>query len=83
MSDKPEHKLTRKELKAPDEFQKIGAQAMPFMVTHQKTIVGGVIGIVVIAGIAGLISELGSKSQDSARPPSRRSSPRSRRTKRW
>lgn len=67
MSDKPEHKLTRKELKAPDEFQKIGAQAMPFMVTHQKTIVGGVIGIVALAAIAGLVSELGSKSQDSAR----------------
>lgn len=67
MSDKPEHKMTRKELKAPDEFQKIGAQAMPFMVAHQKTIVGGIVAIVGVAGIIGLVNELGSKSQDSAR----------------
>ena len=67
MSDKPEHKLTRKELKAPDEFQKLGAQAMPFMVTHQKTIVGGIVGTVLVAGIIGLINEFGSKSKDSAR----------------
>jgi tetratricopeptide (TPR) repeat protein len=39
MSDK----LTRKELKAPDEFQKLGAQALPFFVQHQKTVVGAVV----------------------------------------
>ena len=37
-------KMTRKELKAPDEFQKIGAQAVPLLVQHQKTLVIGTTG---------------------------------------
>jgi tetratricopeptide (TPR) repeat protein len=67
MSEQSESKMTRKELKAPDEFQKLGQQAMPFMVTHQRTIVIGIVGVVVVAGIAGLIIEFGKKGQDSAR----------------
>jgi len=50
MSDK----LTRKELKAPDEFQRIGAQAVPLLVQHQKTIVIGVAAAVAV-GLGGFL----------------------------
>ncbi len=66
MSEKPDHKMTRKELKAPDEFQKLGAQAMPFMVTHQKTIVVAIGGLVLIAGVFAVVNHLSSKSQQAA-----------------
>jgi tetratricopeptide (TPR) repeat protein len=66
MTDKQEHKMSRKELKAPDEFQKLGAQAMPFMVTHQKTIVGAVVALVAIGGIVALVSHFGAKDQQTA-----------------
>jgi len=66
MSDKPEHKMTRKELKAPDEFQKLGAQAMPFMVSHQKTIVLAIAGTVLIAGVFAVMNHFGAKQQQAA-----------------
>ena len=44
MSDK----MTRKELKAPDQFQKLGNEAVPLLVQHQKTIVIAVIAVVVL-----------------------------------
>lgn len=65
MSDKPE-KMSRKELKAPDEFQKLGAQAMPFMVQHQQTIVYGIAALVLIAGVFAVVNHFGAKSQETA-----------------
>jgi tetratricopeptide (TPR) repeat protein len=46
MSDK----MTKKELRTPDEFQKIGAQAVPLLVQHQKALVR-LIGAVVVVGL--------------------------------
>ena len=66
MSEKPDQKMTRKELKAPDEFQKLGAQAMPFMVTHQKTIVMAIVGVVLIAGVFAVVNHISAKSREEA-----------------
>ena len=63
MSDKPEHKMTQKELKAPDEFQKLGAQAVPFLESHQKTIVMGIGALVLIAAVFAVVNHLNSNSQ--------------------
>lgn len=59
-------KLTRKELKAPDEFQKLGAQAVPFLVQHQKTLVGGLIIFVVVGLGVTLIQYIGKRSDEKA-----------------
>ncbi len=65
MSDKPE-KMSRKELKAPDEFQKLGAQAMPFLESHQKLIVTAIIGAVVLASVVAIASHFMARSQAAA-----------------
>ncbi|MBK7863400.1 MAG: tetratricopeptide repeat protein [Archangiaceae bacterium] len=62
MSDK----LSRKELKAPDEFQKLGAQALPFFVQHQKTIVGSIIIFVVVGLGVFSIQYLGQRGDEKA-----------------
>ncbi len=66
MAEKAE-KLTRKELKAPDEFQKIGAQAVPFLVQHQKSLVTVVVGGVLVAGVAALSSYFGDRKEAAAK----------------
>lgn len=66
MTDKPETKMTRKELKAPDEFQKLGAQAMPFMVAHEKTIVVGIIAVVLIGGVFAVMNVFSNRSHEAA-----------------
>ncbi len=59
-------KLSRKELKAPDEFQKLGAQAVPFLVQHQKTVVGAIVIFVVVAGGVALIQYMNERSETKA-----------------
>jgi len=59
-------KLTRKELKAPDEFQKLGAQAVPFLVQHQKTVVGAIVIFTVVAGGVALIQYLNERGEKRA-----------------
>lgn len=59
-------KLTRKELKAPDEFQKLGAQAVPFLVQHQKTVVGAIIIFVVVGLGVTLIQYLNARGDEKA-----------------
>ncbi len=66
MSDKPESKMSRKEMKAPDEFQKFGAQAMPAMVKYEKLIVAVIMGGVLVAGIFAVVSHFNDKSQAAA-----------------
>ena len=66
MSDKQDPKMTRKELKAPDEFQKLGAQAMPFMVAHQKLIVMVIAAAVLIAGVIAVVNQFSSRSHEAA-----------------
>jgi tetratricopeptide (TPR) repeat protein len=62
MSDK----MSRKELKAPDEFQKLGAQALPFFVQHQKTIVGAVVIFLVVGLGVTLVQYLGHRGEEEA-----------------
>jgi tetratricopeptide (TPR) repeat protein len=62
MSDK----MTRKELKAPDEFQKLGAQAVPFLVQHQKTVVFGVAGVVGVGLVIFLLQFMGEHGEERA-----------------
>jgi tetratricopeptide (TPR) repeat protein len=62
MSDK----LTRKELKAPDEFQKLGAQAVPFLVQHQKTFVFGVVGVVAVGFLVFAVQFMGQHGEEKA-----------------
>src|SRR5438105_3825230 len=59
-------KLTRKELKAPDEFQRIGAQAVPLLVQHQKTIVGAIVIFFVVGLGVGTIKYLGQRGEEQA-----------------
>src|SRR5438105_4857221 len=68
MSQSPmsQDKMSRKELKAPDEFQKLGAQALPFLVQHQKTIVGAIIIFVVVGLGVGLIKYMGERGEEQA-----------------
>jgi tetratricopeptide (TPR) repeat protein len=63
MSDK----LTRKELKAPDEFQKLGAQAVPVLVQHQKSIVMGVVGVVGVGMAVVLVQYLGQRGEEKSK----------------
>jgi hypothetical protein len=47
-----------KQLKAPDELQKLGAQAVPFLELHGKNIVLGVLVFVGVGGAVGLVSHI-------------------------
>jgi tetratricopeptide (TPR) repeat protein len=60
-------KLTRKELKAPDEFQKIGAQAVPFLVLHQRNVVLGITGLVVVGGVVAMANYFGDRKEQAAK----------------
>jgi tetratricopeptide (TPR) repeat protein len=59
MSDK----MTKKELKSPDAFQKAGAEAVPFIEQHGKTIVGVVVGVLVVGGGFSIARELSERGQ--------------------
>lgn len=60
MADKSD-KLTKKELKAPDEFQKLGAQAVPFLEQHGQKVVIGVVAVVVLFGGISFANYMGQK----------------------
>lgn len=59
MSDK----MTKKELKAPDAFQKAGAEAVPFLEQHGKAIVGTVVGVLVLGGGFSIAREFSERGQ--------------------
>jgi tetratricopeptide (TPR) repeat protein len=58
--------MTRKELKAPDEFQKLGAQAVPLLVQHQKSIVAGIVAVVGIGLAIVLVQWFGQRGEERA-----------------
>lgn len=60
-------KLSRKDLKAPDEFQRIGAQAVPLLVQHQKTVIIGVVGLVVLGGVMAIANYFGDRKEQAAK----------------
>lgn len=56
-------KLKRKELKAPDALQKVGADAVPFLIQHQKNIVIAVAAMVAIGGGVTFAQFLGGRGE--------------------
>lgn len=62
MSDK----LTKKQLKEPDSFQKLGVEAQSFFVTHQSKVIGAVVGLVVIGFVAAIVHLVRQKSSGSS-----------------
>ena len=62
MSDK----LTRKELKAPDAFQRTGAEAASWLESHSKTVIGAVIALLVLSGGVALASYFSGRSDAEA-----------------
>lgn len=55
-----------KELKAPDELQKLGQQAVPFLEQHGKNIVLGVLAFVGIGGGVALVSHIQKRSAEAS-----------------
>jgi tetratricopeptide (TPR) repeat protein len=60
------YKQTQQDIKAPDELQKLGQEAVPFLEKHGRTIVLGV-GAVLAAGfVAALTNSLGKRNEEKA-----------------
>ena len=59
-------KSKRKELKAPDALQKVGADAVPFLILHQKNIVIGVVVLVAIGGGVTFAQYIGGRGETKA-----------------
>jgi tetratricopeptide (TPR) repeat protein len=57
------YKQEQKELKRPDELQKLGQQALPWMETHGRTVVYGVLGVGVLGLIIAIFSHLSEKAE--------------------
>ncbi|MCA2977498.1 MAG: tetratricopeptide repeat protein [Myxococcaceae bacterium] len=55
-----------KELKSPDEFQKLGQQAVPFLEQHGKNVVLGVLAFVGVGGIVALVSHVQKRANEAA-----------------
>lgn len=55
-----------KEMKAPDELQKLGAQAVPFLELHGRNIVLGVIAFVGIGGGVALVGHIKKRSNEAS-----------------
>ncbi len=59
-------KLTRKELKAPDAFQKVGGEASSWLLERQQLVIGGVLVALVAGGGAALASYIGERGNRAA-----------------
>ena len=64
MSDTP--KLDKKELKSPDAFQAAGSEAQSWIQKHEKTVVMGVAGAMVLGLGAGLVNWVGTRTDEKA-----------------
>lgn len=53
----------QKQLKRPDELQKLGQQALPWMETHGRTVVYGVLGVGVLGLVISIVNHLGEKAE--------------------
>jgi tetratricopeptide (TPR) repeat protein len=60
------YKKEQTDLKQPDELQKFGAQAVPFLEQHGKNIVLGLLAFLVIFGGAALVQHIGKRSNETA-----------------
>ncbi|MBL9036979.1 MAG: tetratricopeptide repeat protein, partial [Archangium sp.] len=60
------YKDDQKQLKAPDEFQKLGAQALPWFETNGRTVLFAVVGVFVIFGVVAVVREISSRAETKA-----------------
>lgn len=60
------YKDEQNELKQPDELQKLGQEAVPFMEKHGKAIVGGVGAVLVIGFVAAIVSTFSARGDEQA-----------------
>ncbi len=56
----------QKELRQPDEFQKLGVQAVPWLEQHGKAVVTGVVAVVVVWGGVALLQHFSAKGNEEA-----------------
>lgn len=59
-------KQAQKELRKPDELQKLGQQALPWMETHGKTVVSTVLGVAALGLVGTLVNSYLKRSEQSA-----------------
>jgi tetratricopeptide (TPR) repeat protein len=57
------YKADQKALQKPDELQKLGQQAVPWMEQHGRTVVYGVLGVGVLAFAMAVVNEMGRRSE--------------------
>lgn len=57
------YKTDQRNLKAPDELQKLGATAVPWLEVHGRNVVLGVIGVVLVFGIGAAARELSNRGE--------------------
>lgn len=60
------YKDEQKELKKPDELQKLGQEALPFLEKHGKAVVGAVGAVLVIGFVAAIVSTLNVRGDEQA-----------------
>jgi hypothetical protein len=60
------YRETQKELRQPDEFQKIGVQAVPWLEQHGKAVVTAVVAVVVVWGGVALLQHFNAKGNEQA-----------------
>lgn len=60
------YKDEQKELKQPDELQKLGQEAVPFLEKHGKVIVAGVGAVLAIGFVAAIVTTLGVRGDEQA-----------------
>jgi tetratricopeptide (TPR) repeat protein len=60
------YKDEQKELKQPDEFQKLGAEAVPFLEQHGRQVVMIVGGVLAVGLVIAIIASMGGKGEETA-----------------
>src|SRR5512140_1272897 len=60
------YKETQKELRRPDELQKIGQQAVPWLEQHGRTVVLAVLGAVAVGGLVAIIFHVNARGEEQA-----------------
>ncbi len=60
------YKDKQKELQAPDEFQKLGEQAVPWLERHGKNLGFGVLGLVAVLLVISIVRSMGSGAEEKA-----------------
>ena len=60
------YKDEQRSLKAPDELQKLGATAMPWLEVHGRNVIFGVVGVVAVFGVGAVVRDLSVRGETNA-----------------